>query len=468
MWSIDPSTGELRQDYREHSDAEVESRLDAARRAQKAWDTTPPEARARTLRRLAAALEATTDEVAATVSGETGLPTRHAKGEIARCVDLIRFFSTQASALHSEAIPDTSPPAYLSRRPFGLVLAIAPWTFPIFEMLRVTVPALLGGNAVMLKPAPNVPATALTLEELLHDAGVPPGLFNVLLLDTTRTAALVEDPRVSLVWCTGSRATGQAVARRAASALTPTLLQLSASNPFLVLEDADLDLAAASAAESRLLFGGQSCLAAKRVIVVEAVRREFESRVVEQMAKAVMGDPGDPATDVGPLARGDLRDRLDDQVRASVLDGAKRLLGGYPAEGPGFFYPPTVLTRVEPGMPVFEEELFGPVLPICSASDEDSAIALANRGRFGLAGAVFTRDIERGRAIAELELAVGATFINTPPAADPRVPLGGIKDSGWGASLGVLGLLNFTVPKAVTLPSLPQRAPLPPDSPSGR
>jgi succinate-semialdehyde dehydrogenase/glutarate-semialdehyde dehydrogenase len=329
-----------------------------------------------------------------------------------------------------------------------------PWNFPLWQAFRFAAPALMAGNVGLLKHASNVSGCALAIEEIFREAGLPPGLFTTLLVPSTSVESLIASRQVRAVTLTGSAPAGRAVAAAAGRALKKSVLELGGSDPYVVLEDADLEGAAAACAASRLINGGQSCIAAKRFIVVEAVRAEFTSRFVEAMKAKRLGDPtleGAAAPDLGPMARADLRDELHSQVEESVARGARLLLGGVRPDGPGAFYPPTVLDRVGPGMPAYEEETFGPVAAIIAARDEADAIRIANDTPFGLGAAVFTRDLARGERIAAAEFEAGACFVNGFVRSDPRLPFGGVKESGYGRELAAFGIREFVNVKSVVV-----------------
>jgi succinate-semialdehyde dehydrogenase/glutarate-semialdehyde dehydrogenase len=323
-----------------------------------------------------------------------------------------------------------------------------PWNFPLWQVYRFAAPALMAGNTGVLKHASNVSGCALAIEEIFAQAGFPAGAFRTLLIGNPQVRAVIEHPLVRAVTLTGSTPAGKAVAAQAGAVLKKTVLELGGSDPYLVLEDADLDQAAPICARSRLINGGQSCIAAKRFIVVEPALAGFTERFVSFMKAQKVGDPLVPGTDVGPLARHDLRDELHRQVVASVERGARVLLGGEVPEGRGAFYPPTVLTDVRPGMPAYDDELFGPVAAIIRAKDEQDAVRIANDSPFGLGAAVFTRDPDRGERVARA-LEAGSTFINGPVVSDPRLPFGGIKESGYGRELGSYGIKEFVNAKTV-------------------
>jgi succinate-semialdehyde dehydrogenase/glutarate-semialdehyde dehydrogenase len=324
-----------------------------------------------------------------------------------------------------------------------------PWNFPLWQVFRFAAPALMAGNAGLLKHASNVSGCALAIEEVLHAAGVPREAFRTLLVGSSRVAGLVEAPEVVAVTLTGSAPAGRAVAAKAGACLKKAVLELGGSDPYVVLEDADLESAAEACAASRLINGGQSCIAAKRFVVVQPVLARFTELLVERVRTRRMGDPLEEGVDVGPQARVDLRDELHRQVESRVARGARLLLGGRLPDGPGAYYPPSVLAGVEPGMPAFDEELFGPVAAVVAARDERDAIRLANRTVFGLGAAVFTRDRERGERIARRELQAGSCFVNAFVKSDPRLPFGGIRESGYGRELGPFGIREFVNVKTV-------------------
>jgi succinate-semialdehyde dehydrogenase/glutarate-semialdehyde dehydrogenase len=326
-----------------------------------------------------------------------------------------------------------------------------PWNFPFWQVIRFAAPALMAGNGAVLKHAANVPGCAMALEDLFRRAGFPENLFRTLLIGTDQVPAVIEHLLVRAVTLTGSEGAGRAVAAKAGAMLKKTVLELGGSDPYLVLADADLDAAAVTSAKGRLVNNGQSCIAAKRFIVVESVRAEFEKRFVARMAAAKMGDPMDPATELGPMARHDLRDQLQRQVTESIARGAKCLLGGTIPAGPGAFYPATVLTNVARGMPAYSKEVFGPVAAIIPARDEAHAIEIANDSEFGLGAAVLTRDTARGEMIAEQFIESGTVFVNDAVRSDARLPFGGVKSSGYGRELGSFGIREFVNIKTVVV-----------------
>jgi succinate-semialdehyde dehydrogenase/glutarate-semialdehyde dehydrogenase len=334
-------------------------------------------------------------------------------------------------------------------QPLGIILAIMPWNFPFWQVVRFAAPTLTAGNAAILKHAPNVTGCGLALEELFRTAGYPEHLFRTLVVDVPEVDTIIRDDRIKAVTLTGSTTAGRAVAAAAGSVIKKSVLELGGSDPSVVLADADLDVAADACVESRLNNSGQSCIAAKRLIVVQSVRDAFQARVVNRMSEVVPGDPTEPATTLGPIARFDLRENLHRQVTISVAHGARVVLGGELPEGPGFFYPPTVLTDVGPGMPAYDEELFGPVVSIIPVADEDEALRVANTTVYGLGASIYTSDVEKGERLASEWLEAGACFVNSFVRSDPRLPFGGIKQSGYGRELSPMGIREFVNVKTV-------------------
>jgi succinate-semialdehyde dehydrogenase/glutarate-semialdehyde dehydrogenase len=450
--SINPATGEKVGEYPEMDAAAIGQAIEAAHRAFLQWRELGFEERAARMRRAARLLRDRWEENAGLMTREMGKLLRDSRAEIDKCAWVCEYFAEKAVAfLKPEEIATDASRSYVAFEPLGVVLALMPWNFPFWQVFRCAVPALMAGNAVVLKHASNVSGCALAVEEIFRGAGFPDGLFRVLLVSGNRAAAAVEHPRVSGVALTGSVPAGQAVARAAGGLLKKTVLELGGSDPYLILEDADLDQAAEICVRSRLFNGGQSCIAAKRFIVVRPILEEIERRFIERMKAVRIGDPMREDTDLGPMAGRRLRDELHRQVQASIKKGAVRRLGGRIPPGEGAYYPPTVLTGVKPGMPAYEEELFGPVAAIIAVEDEEEAIRAANDSRFGLGAAVFTRDRERGEHIARRRLEAGSCFVNTFVRSDPRLPFGGVKDSGYGRELSSFGIREFVNIKTVYL-----------------
>jgi succinate-semialdehyde dehydrogenase/glutarate-semialdehyde dehydrogenase len=364
--------------------------------------------------------------------------------EIEKCAWACEFYADNAEDfLKPEEVATDAWRSYVSFKPLGVVLAVMPWNFPFWQVLRFAAPALMAGNGVLLKHAPNVFGCALTLEHIFRESGFPPNLFRSLLIDIPLTTEVIHHPQVAAVTITSSVKAGRAVAVEAGRALKKCVLELGGSDPFIVLEDADLDKAVDVGIVSRFQNSGQSCIAAKRFIVVDAVYDQFEKKFLAAMKKLKTGDPMDADVYIGPLARVDLRDGLHNQVQRSLEAGARPLIGGEVPQGPGAFYPPTLLVDVKPGMPAWSEELFGPVATLIRVKDEAEALEVANGTEFGLAGSVWTRDLARGERIAADGIESGAAFVNEMSKSDPRMPFGGIRHSGYGRELAIFGIREF-------------------------
>ena len=448
--AIDPATGRRVRDYPEMSSRDYARAVAGCQNAFLGWRDTPMEERSRLVGSLAAILRDRRDEFAELMTREMGKPEREARAEIEKCAMVCEFYAERAPGyLAPQPVETEARQSFITFQPIGIVFAIMPWNYPFWQVFRFAAPTLMAGNGALLKHAPNVPGCALAIEGIFREAGFSEGLFRALLIDHERAAELIADPRVRAVTLTGSTVAGKTVAATAAAHVKKSVLELGGNDPCIVLEDADLELATRLCVTSRLINAGQSCIAAKRCIVVEPVLAELRDRVVEAMGAATFGDPLDEGNRIGPLAREDLRDRLHAQVRESVERGASLLVGGEVPDRPGWFYPPTVLARVAPGMPAYEEELFGPVISIVAVADEREAIAVANDTRYGLGASVFTRDLERGRRIAAEEIDAGNCFVNAFVRSDPQLPFGGVKESGYGRELSLFGIHEFVNVKSV-------------------
>lgn len=448
--SINPATDEPIRDYTLMGPAEVRKVVAATNKAFKSWRRTTFTERASLMRGAARVLRERTQELAQLVTGEMGKPVKAARGEIEKCAAACDYYAENAEAiLAPEPIETEAIRSYAAFEPIGPVFAVMPWNFPFWQVFRFAAPALMAGNVGLLKHASNVPGSALAIEDVFIQAGFPADVFRTLLIDNKAAKAVIRNKHVRAVTLTGSTAAGQSVASTAGKALKKSVLELGGSDPYLILADADLEQAAAACATSRLINSGQSCIAAKRFIVVDSVREEFENLFVERMRAAKMGDPMNEENTVGPQARRDLRDELHDQVQRTLAKGARCILGGEIPSGVGAYYPPTVLTDVKKGMAAYDEELFGPVAAIIPVKNERAAIRAANDSVFGLGAAVFTRDIERGEHIAAKELDAGCCFVNDFVKSDPRLPFGGVKESGYGRELSHFGVKEFMNIKTV-------------------
>jgi succinate-semialdehyde dehydrogenase / glutarate-semialdehyde dehydrogenase len=447
--SINPASGQRIASHQEHSSSEISSLIGQARLAFLGWRETPFAERAAALVRAGQVLTRHRDRYARLMTAEMGKPLVQAGAEVDKCAACCAHFAEAgAGYLARETLCAGAQDSYVLFQPLGVVLAVMPWNFPFWQVFRAAVPALVAGNAVVLKHASNVTGCALACEEVFREADFPAGLFRTLRVGSARVGELIAHPHVQAVTLTGSTAAGAAVAAQAGARVKKSVLELGGSDPYLVLEDADLATTVESCVTARLINSGQSCIAAKRFIVVGQVGDEFEARFVSRMREQKLGDPLEPGTQVGPLARWDLRDELQRQVRDSVARGARLLCGGEIPPGPGAYYPPTVLTGVTRGMPVFEEETFGPVAAIVRVRDEQEALEMANQSPFGLGAAVFTRDLPRGQRLAA-RLDAGCVFVNDFVRSDPRLPFGGVKLSGYGRELSSFGIREFVNIKTV-------------------
>lgn len=447
--SISPATNKPIKTFALQDDAAIEAALAAAASAQRAWRQVPVEERVTLLTRMASALRAGKARYAEMIVREMGKPLAEAEAEIEKCAYNCDFYAEHAPAyLADEEVASNASESVVAFEPLGVVLAIMPWNYPFWQYFRFAAPALAAGNGAILKHANNVPECALAVQEVMAAAGAPAGLTATLLIDTSKVAGLIEDERIAAVTLTGSTEVGAIVASQAGKALKKQVLELGGSDPFIVLADADLEAAAETAVKARYINVGQSCVNAKRFIIEEAVADQFTELFVEKASALKIGDPMERDTKIGPMARENLRTALQDQVRRSVAEGAVLKLGGEPIEGDGFYYPPTVLDHVKPGMTAFREETFGPVAAIIRAKDADEAVAMANDSEYGLGAALWTGDIVRGRRLAT-RIEAGAVFINGMTASDPRYPFGGIKRSGYGRELGVYGIREFVNIKTV-------------------
>ena len=447
---MSPSTGEILAEHPSASDAEVLGAAREAARVQRSWARLPVGRRVAPLRELGRLLRAESSRHAQLMAAEMGKPVAQGRAEAAKCASACDWYAESGPRfLASERVESDATRSSVELLPLGVVLAVMPWNFPYWQVIRFAAPALLAGNGAILKHASNVTGCSLELQSLFRRAGFPEGLFASVVASHDQVERLLQSSDVAALTLTGSTEAGRKLAPIAARALKKCVLELGGSDPAIVLEDADVADAAATCVSARLVNAGQSCIAAKRFVVVRDVLAPFTEAFVAGMASKRVGPPEDEATDVGPMARRDLRDALHEQVQRSVALGAKLLLGGVVPDAKGAWYPPTVLAGVKPGMPAFDEETFGPVAAIVEARDEADAIALANRTPFGLGASVYTRDSARGERIAREELQAGSCFVNGLVKSDPRLPFGGIKDSGWGRELSHHGLREFVNVKTV-------------------
>ena len=443
----DPWTGEIRRHHNIGA-AGIEAALAAAERAFPRWAALPLADRGACLRNVAAVLRARREAIATVMTGDMGKLRREALTEIEKCAGACEFYADHAGQyLADQAIQTDAARSYVTYQPIGCVLAVMPWNFPLWQVFRFLAPSLMAGNVAVLKHATNVPRCADAIADVLAEAGLPPGVFAVLHIDSEQTAAVIADPRIKAVTLTGSDRAGRSVAATAGKHLKKCVLELGGSDPFVVLEDADLDKAVPMAVLSRFGNAGQTCIAAKRFIVVPAIADEFVRRFVEASARLQPGDPHADGTGLAPMARADLRDELHKQVQASISRGAAAVLGCAPGQG-DTVYPASILDHVLPGMPAYDEELFGPVASVIRAKDEADALRIANDTAFGLGASVWTRDAARGEAAARV-ITAGACFVNAIVRSDVRLPFGGTKASGYGRELAEHGIHEFMNIKTV-------------------
>lgn len=443
MRSVNPATGEELARFEAAAPAEVDAALTAAVAAQALWRLKPVEERAALLGSVADVLRRERAQLARLITLEMGKPIIEAEAEIEKCAANCDYYAGRAPAfLADQASEGSAQENAVIFDPLGVVLAIMPWNFPFWQVFRFLAPALAAGNGAVLKHAANVPQCALAIDRVVRDAGAPQGLFRALLVPSGEVERLIADDRIAAVTLTGSTEVGRKVAAQAGGLIKKQVLELGGSDPFLVLADADLEKAAAAGVKARYANAGQSCIDAKRFIVIESVADRFTELFVAKARDLTMGDPLQKETGIGPLARADLRDTLHRQVQETVEAGGRLLLGGTIPDGPGAFYPPTVVDRVTPQMAMFAEETFGPAAAIVRARDEEEAIALANGTSFGLGASLWTGDLEKARQLAR-RIEAGSVFVNAIVASDPRLPFGGVKRSGYGRELSVFGIREF-------------------------
>ncbi|WP_210292122.1 NAD-dependent succinate-semialdehyde dehydrogenase [Aurantimonas endophytica] len=459
--SVDPTSGAELARYDEHSGEAVEAALAAAADAQAKWRSVPIAERVQLLTRMAKALRAGSDRHSAMITAEMGKPIAEAEAEVEKCAATCEFYAEAAPRfLADERVETNAAESLILYDPIGVVLAIMPWNYPFWQVIRFLAPALAAGNGAILKHANNVPQCALAIEALMREAGCPKGLFATLLVGSDKVAGLIADDRIAAVTLTGSTEVGAIVAAQAGKALKKQVLELGGSDPFIVLADADIEQAARVAVKARFTNAGQSCVNAKRFIVEDSVADRFVEAFVTNVEALKLGDPTRRDTDIGPMARGNLRDALHAQVERTLSAGGTLKTGGRKVEGPGYWYEPTVIDNVTPDQAAFCEETFGPVAAIVRVRDAEEATRLANQTEFGLGAALWTADIEKARGFAR-RIEAGAVFVNGMTASDPRLPFGGIKRSGYGRELGAHGIREFTNIKTLWIGPAKPAAPAP-------
>jgi succinate-semialdehyde dehydrogenase / glutarate-semialdehyde dehydrogenase len=448
--SINPANGKEIHSYTEMSETEINKIISGAHSAFLNWQKTDFTTRAKLMKNTTKVLRSGISKWAEVMTLEMGKPINQSKAEVEKCAWVCDYYAENAEKfLADELINTDAAKSFVAYRPLGVILAVMPWNFPFWQVFRFAAPNLMAGNAGMLKHSSNVTGCALAIEEIFREAGFPDDLFRALIVSSKNVKPVIENENIKAVTLTGSVPAGKAVASLAGYVLKKTVLELGGSDPYLILEDADLEKATDMCVNSRLINGGQSCIAAKRFIIVESVYDEFERLFVQKMKLKKMGDPFNSDNDLGPQASIELRDELHQQVVKSIEKGAILLLGGEIPKLEGAYYPPTVLSKVVPGMPAYDDELFGPVAALIKVKNEEEGILAANNTSFGLGAAVFTANSERGERIAKKKLNAGCCFVNDFVKSDPRLPFGGIKDSGYGRELSFLGIKEFVNAKTV-------------------
>ena len=447
--SLNPSTNQLIQTYTSWDNRRMEQALEKTHHAQQAWAQTSFAQRAEVLRKAVTQLHAQRDQFATLITLEMGKPLREARAEVEKCTTVCDYYALHAGEfMRAEPVASDAGKSYVAYYPLGVVLAVMPWNFPFWQAFRAAAPALMAGNALLLKHAPNVPQCALAIEAIFRECGLPDGVFASLMIEVEQVADVIASPHVHAVTLTGSEAAGRKVAALAGQHLKKCVLELGGSDPFIVLHDADLELTVNMAMASRFNNCGQSCIAAKRFIVVPQIADEFLQKLKSRVAALRLGDPLIEATQIGPMARLDLLDELHRQVSDSIAQGAVAVTGCKPVEREGFFYQPSILDRVTAETRAYHEELFGPVATVIRAASEADALRIANDTRFGLGSSIWSRDIARAEQLAA-HIQAGSTFINGMVKSDPRLPFGGVKASGYGRELSKLGMHEFVNAKTV-------------------
>ena len=448
MRSVNPATGQVIEEFLPHTGADMEQRLTRAQETYRQWRTTTFSERGELFRNLAQLLRDRSDRYARRMTAEMGKPIAQARSEAEKCAWVCDYFADNAATfLEDKHIETDATDSRVQYEPLGPILAIMPWNFPFWQVFRFAAPTLMAGNVAILKHAANVSGCAEDITELFGEAGFPEGVFDNLFIGHDLVEEMIADERIRGVALTGSVRAGRAVGAQAGRAIKPCVLELGGSDPFIVLDDCDMDWTIERGTFARMMNNGQSCIAAKRFIIEDSVYDEFVDRFTRAIEDLTVGDPGVDTTDVGPMAREDLRDELHDQVTRSIDAGANCPVGGQRLDRPGYYYAPTLLTEVTPGMATFDEETFGPVAAAIRADDVDHAIELANQSSFGLGASIWTTP-ERGNKLAS-RLEAGAVFVNELVKSDPRLPFGGIKDSGIGRELSAQGIREFVNVKTV-------------------
>ncbi len=447
--TINPATGEVVKTFQAHTAEEVKQKLEAAEQAFRSWRNTSFEERAKYMQRCADLLEEHAEKYGRIITLEMGKPLKDAIGEVRKCATACSYYAKHAEEfLKDEEVESKASRSLISYEPLGVILAVMPWNFPFWQVFRFVAPALMAGNVGVLKHASNVPQCALAIEEVIGEAGFPDNVFQALLVGSREVDAIIENDIIKAVTLTGSESAGSKVAQKAGEQIKKTVLELGGSDPFIVLEDADLEEASTFAVRSRMINTGQSCIAAKRFIIVESIADAFLQKMKEKMAALRTGNPLEEECDYGPLARKDLAEELEKQVQETIEKGATVILDGGREGKDTAYFKPMILKDVKPGMPAYEDELFGPVATVLVAKDEQEAVAIANDHRYGLGGSIWTKDKERGLKLAR-QVESGAVFVNALVASSPEIPFGGVKKSGYGRELSYIGIREFVNQKSI-------------------
>ncbi len=449
--SINPANGEISREFPESQWEDIENIIRDVYEAQKSWKLTAIEERVKCLKHLSNVLEIKKEAFAFTITHEMGKPIVESREEIDKCIALCEYYvETSPSFLETKYIPTEAQKSYVSFKPLGVILGVMPWNFPFWQVFRFVIPAIMAGNTVVLKHASNVPACSIAIEDLFLESEFPGDVFRTVLVSNRKVERMIANRKIAAVSLTGSTAAGRAVAEVAGKYLKKCVLELGGSDPYVILKDANIEEAVKACITGRLINTGQSCIGAKRFIVVEDVYDQFEKLMVEKMMNIKYGDPFNEENQIGPIARGNIREDLLRQINKSVTRGAEILCGGeFDDEREGYFFPATVLSNVQPGMPAYDQELFGPVAALIKVKDEKEAIEVANDTTYGLGAAIFTSDIQKAQALAENEMEVGCCFVNDYVKSDPRLPFGGVKESGYGRELSGMGMYEFVNAKTI-------------------
>lgn len=451
LTSVNPSNLKIIETHKEHSDQEIQGILNKCDKAQKHWSSTKLKFRLEIIKVVGFVLKDNKNDYASMIVKEMGKPFSQAKSEIEKCIWLCEYYYSEAlGILKDKIIINDKKKSFISYQPIGIVLGIMPWNFPFWQVFRFVIPTLIVGNGVILKHASNVQGCAKEIESCLLEAGFPDYIFKNISITSENVVKVIKNPLISAITLTGSTPAGRSVAKTAGKLLKKTVLELGGNDPYIVLADADIDNAIKSCIDGRILNTGQSCISAKRIIVVRKIHKHFVKKLVDELSVKIMGDPMDDV-DIGPMVSIGSREEVHEQVISTIKSGGRLVMGGEIPSFQGAYYPITIIDEVKPGMTAFDDEIFGPVFSVIIANDEEHAVNLANDTSFGLGAAIFTKDIFKGETIAKTKLNAGLCYVNDFVKSDPRLPFGGVKDSGYGRELSSYGMLEFTNIKTVSI-----------------